>query len=206
VEHIYSVALKLIDEDGLDSLSMRRLGTELGVDPMAVYRHIPGKDELVRGLVMRVFAEMPVPSASGPWDRRVRQWAHAYRSVAQAHPNLVLRIVSDPAAVAVAAVRANESLYRALEGSGLRVADVARAADVIVDFVNGSVLAVATGDNSAEANAAFAAELAALPPEEVAVQRRVLESARNSGSRGSFDFGLDVIVAGLEPLIKRTRR
>ena len=112
-DRICAAALRLIDQHGIDALSMRRLGTELGVDPMAVYRHIPGKDELLKAIVRRVFAQMPVPADTGPWATRVQHWARAYRSVAQAHPNLVLRIVTEPAVVAVAAVQANEALYRA---------------------------------------------------------------------------------------------
>lgn len=201
-DRIHEAALQLIDEAGLHALSMRRLGTELGVDPMAVYRHIPGKDDLLRGLVKRVFAEMPVPADKGPWAHRVRQWAQAYRSVAQAHPNLVLRIVTEPGVVAIAAVQANETLYRALELSGLRPTDVVRAADIIVDFVNGSVLAEVTDDSRAEATVAFRAELDARPDGEVAAQRRVLKNGHRGEARDSFDFGLDVILAGLEPLIR----
>jgi TetR/AcrR family transcriptional regulator, tetracycline repressor protein len=202
-DRICVAALRLIDEHGLDALSMRRLGTELGVDPMAVYRHIPGKDELLKAIVRRVFAQMPVPADTGPWTVRVHHWAHAYRSVAQAHPNLVLRIVTEPAVVAVAAVQANEALYRALELSGLRPADIASAADVIVDFVNGSVLADVTGDTDVDAAALFLAELDARPDDDVAAQRRVFAGDRLDESRNSFDFGLDIIMAGLESLSGR---
>ena len=88
---------------------------------------------------------MAVPAPEDAWQERVRQWAHAYRDIALAHPNLVLRIVSDPMAVAVAAVEANESLYAALESAGLDPGTVVRAADLIVDFVNGFILAHASG-------------------------------------------------------------
>jgi hypothetical protein len=59
----------------------------------------------------------------------VHKWANAYRALALAHPNLVLRVVADPAAVAVAAVHVNESLYAALDASGLPPRTVVRAAD-----------------------------------------------------------------------------
>ncbi len=197
MDRILTAALALIDESGLDALSMRRLGKELGVDPMAVYHHIPNKDELLRAVVRQVFSRLAVGLADGSesWQERVRDWARAYRAVALAHPNLVLRILSDTATVAAAAATANESPYAALEASGLPAHDVVRGADVIVDYVHGVVLAEAGATtNSPDALAAFAAALDELPREDVAVQRRLLAGA---GARDSFGFGLDVILAGL---------
>jgi TetR/AcrR family tetracycline transcriptional repressor len=143
-ERILATALQVIDAHGLEALSMRRLGAELGVDPMTVYHHLPGKDAVVRGVVAQVFAEMPLPASNGPWRDRVRAWAQTYRALARAHPNLVLRMVSDPAAVAIAAERINVSLYAALEASGLAPEYASRIADVIVDYINGFVLAEAS--------------------------------------------------------------
>jgi TetR/AcrR family tetracycline transcriptional repressor len=197
-DRIVDAALRLIDEVGLDRLSMRRLGAELGVDPMAVYHHVPNKDALLEAVVHRVFSEMPAPPPDGPWPDRVRRWADTYRSVAQAHPNLVLRIVSDPGAVAVAAVLANEALYAALDDAGLAPGDVVRAADLVVDYVNGYVLGqVAAEHASADAVAAFHAALDAQPAGAVPVQRRLLAQPGTGAGRDSFGFGLDVIVAGL---------
>jgi AcrR family transcriptional regulator len=52
--------LKLVDEVGIDALTMRRLGTELGVNPMSIYHHLPGKDAVISGLVELVFSGMRV--------------------------------------------------------------------------------------------------------------------------------------------------
>jgi TetR/AcrR family transcriptional regulator, tetracycline repressor protein len=203
-ERILDAALRVIDEDGLDALSMRRLGAELGVDPMAVYHHLPNKEALLQGVVRQVFAGMAVPPPGGDWKQRVRRWVEAYRGIALAHPNLVLRIVSDPAAVATAAVQANESLLAALEAAGLPPSAVVRATDLIVDYVNGLVLAEASGAVQDPASAAaFRAELDAQPADRVAVQRRLLADPDLAGGRDSFEFALDVILAGLET---RTRR
>jgi AcrR family transcriptional regulator len=200
-QRILAAALKLIDSFGLDALSMRRLGSELGVDPMSIYHHIPNKDALLHAVVEDVFARMPAPSGKGAWKRRVREWAHNYRAVALAHPNLVLQIVSDPAAVAVAAVHANESLYAALEASGLPARSVVRAADLVVDYVNGSVLpsAGSFGDDAATA-LAFEAALMGRLGDQTPVQRRLLADPKVREGRDGFDFGLDVILAGVETL------
>lgn len=203
-------AIAVIDEAGLDALSMRRLGRELGVDPMALYHHVPGKEALLREAVREVFARMAIPAREGPWQEQVRAWARAYRDVARRHPNLVIQIVSEPEAVAVAAVRANEALYGALEGSGLPAEAVVPAAGLVVDFVNGFMLAFAGSsdggagaDPLAEARAAFLAELDAQPPDHVAAQRRVLAAAEVARDVDHFELGLDVIVAGLDAIAAR---
>jgi AcrR family transcriptional regulator len=205
-DRILEAALAMIDESGLDGLSMRRLGRALGVDPMAVYYHVSNKDELLRGVVELVFARLPQPDPDGDWADRVREWAGIYRDVALAHPNLVLRIVSEPTAVAIAAAHINESLYAALEASGLPPTDVVCAGDLIVDYINGTALAaayVATDDPAAVE--AFHAALASRPADEVAVQRRLLDQPATG--RDSFTFGLDTILTGLDThLSTPTRR
>lgn len=129
----------------------------------------------------------------------MHKWANAYRALALAHPNLVLRVVADPAAVAVAAVHVNESLYAALDASGLPPRTVVRAADVIVDFVNGYVLAESAPGfyDWDEARRMLQAELDSRPAEQVAVQRRLLGHPSISEGRDTFKVGIDLIVAGI---------
>jgi AcrR family transcriptional regulator len=176
-QRILDAALRLIDADGLESLSMRRLGAELGVDPMAIYYHLPGKDAVIQAVVAHVFANMPRPPSIGAWDARARGWARTYRALAAAHPNLVLRIVGDPAAVEVASEHSGAALHAALEASGLAPRHAARVAGVLVDYINGFVLAEAAG-----ASADFAESL-----------------------HDSFEFGLDVILAGASQIVRRSQ-
>jgi TetR/AcrR family transcriptional regulator, tetracycline repressor protein len=137
---VLEAALKLVDEHGLAALSMRRLGSELGVDPMAIYYHVPGKQALIKALVERVFESFVVEGAETTWQEQMRRWAGAYRALALQHPNLVLEIVADPEAVATAARLADRSLHSAIKASGLPPRYQAAGADVIVDYVNGFVL------------------------------------------------------------------
>jgi TetR/AcrR family transcriptional regulator, tetracycline repressor protein len=218
-ERILRVALALVDEGGLGALSMRRLGAELGVDPMAVYRHLPHKRAIVLSLAEAVFAALPVPDPARPWEQRLRAWAGAYRALARAHPRLVLEVVGDPEAVGVAAVHANEPLYAALEDAALPPPEIVRCAGVVVDFLNGAVLAEAaaaigagggaatptgpvhpvaapTGGGPGPAEDPVRAELARRPPGQFPVQRRVLARSADDGG-DSFATGLDLIIAGI---------
>jgi TetR/AcrR family tetracycline transcriptional repressor len=200
-ERILDAALRLVDREGVEGLSMRKLAAELGVDPMSIYHHIDSKDALLRTLVERVFASMPAPPQRGHWKRRVREWADAYHSVAAAHPNLVLRIVSDPATVAIAAVHVNESLYAAIEASGLPPKAIVSAADVIVDYVNGYTLAFAPPVSpGADATERYKAELETRPAEQTATQRRLFAESDLLEHREGFGFGLDVVLSGLDQL------
>jgi AcrR family transcriptional regulator len=144
-DRILHTALQRIDQAGLDALSMRRLAADLDVDPMAIYHYLPTKAALVHGVVDRVFAGFPDLPPDGRWQRRVRAWAGAYRALARAHPNLVLRIVGDPVAVGVGAARINPPLVGALEAAGFASGQVEHAVAVLVDYVNGFVLAEASG-------------------------------------------------------------
>ena len=75
--------------NGLDQLTMRRLGAELGVDPMTIYGHVPDKTALFDGLVELVLAEVTLPGRTGHWGHDFRAAAHAARATLLAHPHLI---------------------------------------------------------------------------------------------------------------------
>jgi AcrR family transcriptional regulator len=131
-----------VDEEGMGALTMRRLGAELGVNPMSIYHHLPGKDAVISGLVELVFSGMRLRYPDGAsWRDRVRAWAEAYRGVVRSHPNLVLEVVSDAAAATDAVLLVNEPLYAALDESGLPPAEMVVVADSVVDFIHGFAIA-----------------------------------------------------------------
>lgn len=192
---VLAAALELVDADGIAALSMRRLAGRLGVDPMSIYHHLPNKAAIMSGLVSTVFAEMATPPAGGPWPDRVRAWAHAYLGVALAHPNLVLQIVTDTAASSEAAILISEPLYAAFDAAGLPPGEVATAAGVLVDFVNG--YALAAGAAAAVDGDPMGERLAALPAGEAPTMRRV--HAANVENPRFFETGVDIVIRGIAP-------
>lgn len=195
---ILEAALRLADEEAMGALSMRRLGRILGVDPMAVYHHVPNKEALISGVVEQVFSEMRVPEAEGrTWQERVRGFARAYRNLALAHPHLVRELVSDAAAPAT--LRAGEPLYAALEAAGFPPATVVRAADLVVDYVNGFALAEVGGPlGSPEDRRGLLRLLEESPEGSVLAMRRVFGALTEEEMPADFEFGLDVLISGLE--------
>lgn len=170
VERIVDAACALAARDGLVGLSMRKLGAELGVDPMAVYHHVAGKRELLALVTARTLGSMPPPDPTAPWADQVRQWATRYWELVAAHRDLTLAGLADPA-IGAAGVPSTEPLVAAIAASGVPDAFVAPIAFVIVDAVHGSALA--TGSTGRH------------------------DRSDTGSLRAAFAIGLDTIIAGI---------
>ena len=85
-ERVLKAAIDLADRGGLEALSMRRLGQDLGVDAMALYRHVRDKDDLLDGVVEGVVGEIERPAPSGDWKVDLRGHVMAARRVMLRHP------------------------------------------------------------------------------------------------------------------------
>ena len=83
---VLAEAISLADAEGLDALSMRALATRMGVVPMALYKHVADKDDLIGGMVDAVVASYPDPPAAGSWRERVRSRILAAHATATVHP------------------------------------------------------------------------------------------------------------------------
>jgi AcrR family transcriptional regulator len=206
-ERILGAALEIVDEEGLGNLSMRRLAAELGVNPMSIYHHLPGKEAVVSGLVEVVFTRMRMPPSDEglPWQGRLRGYAHAYRGIVRSHPNLALRIVSDAAAVSEAVLSGAEPLYGALDEAGLSPAMIVRSADTVVDFVHGFALGeVSNPSGEFDIGSELLARIEARPAGEAPALRRVFGVLGEEGARYDFDAafeaGLDILVKGIEAI------
>src|ERR1700741_4608926 len=90
---ILQSALRIIDRDGVDGLSMRRLSVEVGRDPTVLYRHVPNKAALLDGVAEVVLGQLHVDTADPDWAGQLRTVAHDFRRLALAHPNVVPLLV-----------------------------------------------------------------------------------------------------------------
>jgi TetR/AcrR family transcriptional regulator, tetracycline repressor protein len=108
---VLEAALRIVDEQGLERLTMRRLGAQLGVDPMTVYHHVPDKAALFDGLIERVLAEIRIPDATGDWEHDLSAIVVEARTTLLAHPHVVVLLgtrppISGPAFALVEAITA----------------------------------------------------------------------------------------------------
>ena len=137
---IVSTALAIVDRDGLKALSMRRLGDELGVDPMAVYYYLPNKQALLDAIVEAVMAsiDLTVDDPAKPPEERILAAAHAYRDALLAHAN-ALPILLAHGPVTPVAMRPVELLIGILRDAGLPPAEALAGMNVIAAAVRGAV-------------------------------------------------------------------
>jgi AcrR family transcriptional regulator len=139
-EQVLSVALRIVDERGLDALTMRRLGARLGVDPMAIYHHVPDKASLFDGLVERVFATVELPATTGEWAEDVKATARAVRKTFLAHPHAIALLGSRPP-VNDSAFALVEAVSRILLDAGFTPHQAADGVDCAARVLIGHTLA-----------------------------------------------------------------
>jgi TetR/AcrR family transcriptional regulator, tetracycline repressor protein len=109
-ETILDAAVEILDRDGMDGLSMRRVGAALGVEAMSLYNHVPSKGALLDGIHERILLGLePAPSARS-WQAFVRHQAHALHRALLAHPNAIPLFATRPAATPAAIERLDHYL------------------------------------------------------------------------------------------------
>jgi AcrR family transcriptional regulator len=91
-ETIVHAAQRVLDGEGLGKLTMRRIGSELGADPTAVYRHFRSKEELVTELADRAFLSVPEPDPALPWQDRLRTLLRAALELYRDNPDFAIQL------------------------------------------------------------------------------------------------------------------
>jgi TetR/AcrR family transcriptional regulator, tetracycline repressor protein len=140
IERITASALELIDRDGLEALSMRKIGNALGYEAMALYKHVPDKEALLDLVVASVFAEMNLPDPAAPWPARLRHSADELRRVGLAHPHLLVRMVTDPP-TAIPVQESIEAILDALRDACADDDEAVRWFWMLINYASGALLA-----------------------------------------------------------------
>ncbi|HAF10973.1 MAG TPA: TetR family transcriptional regulator [Chloroflexi bacterium] len=192
---IATAALAIVDREGLDALSMRRLGAELGVEGMAVYRHFPNKAAILAGVVEVLLAKLVIPPPSDvPWQAVFRELSHTYRALLLRHPHAIPLLaalpLSDPATA-----RAAGAVMAQLRAAGFDAQSALKTLATITSYVIGvAQWEVGTAPyRSAGARGSFV-----LPPAADPYLVELLPQLAADDCDDTFEFGLDVIVRGLE--------
>ncbi|NMH80414.1 TetR/AcrR family transcriptional regulator C-terminal domain-containing protein [Pseudonocardia xinjiangensis] len=208
---VLAAALSLIDRDGVEALSMRRLGKALGRDPMRLYRHASSKDELLDGVVELVLSELsvPVPADAGDWEQALRRTAHAFRAIVLAHPYVVPLLVTRPLATPLAmrplgTLRPLEDLLALFMEAGFDGRGALHAYRLYVGFLYGHVLNELQErvQDPDESDDLLRLGLYRLPVLEFPRLRALATELAEYDGGQELDEGLDVILAGLREQLK----
>jgi AcrR family transcriptional regulator len=200
-ERVLAGAISIADRDGLAALTIRSLATELGVKPMSVYHHVPGKEAILDGIVDAVFAQFDLPAPGGDWRSELRARYTSARAVLRRHPWAVALLESrvNPGP---ATLHQHDAVLGTLYGAGFAAADVSHGVAILDAFVYGFViqeatLAFETGEEAAELAEAVLAELptGAYPHLARFAAEHVLQPGYDFGIE--FDYGLDLLLDGL---------
>ena len=142
---ILQTALAIVDRDGVDGLSMRRLSNALGRDPVMLYRHVANKAAVLDGVAETVLAQLSVDIADPDWAAQLRTVAHRFRELAIAHPNVVPLLVTRPLATPLGQrppgmLRPLEDVLALLTSAGFAGDDALHIYRMLFGFLNGHIL------------------------------------------------------------------
>jgi TetR/AcrR family tetracycline transcriptional repressor len=207
---VVRAALALLDDVGLDELTMRRLAEYLGVKAASLYRHVHNKDELLALLGDEISSEIPAPPDTGTWQEQLTTMAWNVRRGLLAHRDAA-RVLANSPPVGPRRLKHIEAVLRVLRAAGLRDRDAARAAYHVNNFVTEfaadearfAAYAAAPGSSRRKLFADARKHFASLPREEyptiVALAGHLTEDAQDD----LFQFGIEMSLRGIESLVKR---
>ena len=209
-ERVLDAAIRLADEGGIESLTMRRLARELGVEAMSLYNHVANKGDLVDAMVDLVVSEIELPSTSDAWDVAIRECAISAHEVLLRHPwscSLVMSTTSTRIA-RNARVRYMEWLLGRLREAGFSPDLTYHAYHALDSHILGFTLwelghsgaanAIRGDKDFADFAASFIRELRAADYPYLAEHAEQHVAALGDDGASEFEFGLDLILDGLE--------
>jgi AcrR family transcriptional regulator len=204
-ERILTCALSLIDRDGLDALSMRRLGSELGVEAMSLYNHVPNKDALLEGVAEIALGEIELPPVQNEdWAASLKVACMSFRDVLLAHPHII-PLVAGRSEVTPAGYRPVELSLGILKQAGFPPDVMLMAHWLLVGYTIGHASLQNSNPMAQPDLVAEQIELRhkMLAPEEFPNLYEVLPSAAECDFDSAFEFGLDTMIAGLSLRLKQ---
>ncbi|MGA5821899.1 TetR/AcrR family transcriptional regulator C-terminal domain-containing protein [Kitasatospora sp. NPDC094028] len=192
-ERIVAAALRLIDEEGLDALSTRRLAAGLSVSGPSLYNHFATKDEILDAVVDTVIGEVDLSmfGTDGPaWPQALRDWARSYRAALAAHPNIVPVLAQGPGR-RPNALRLADAVFGHLVDAGWPRGQATRIGALMRYFVTGSALASFAAGFPADAGVYDAADYPHLG------EAHRLAGHGGRVDEGAFETGLEALLDGL---------
>lgn len=199
-ERVVGAAVDVADRDGLGALTMRRLGSELGVEAMSIYKHVANKEEILDGMVELVIGEIEIPHGEGDWRQAMRRRAISARQVLSRHP-WAIGLLETRGAMGPTAKRYVDAILGTLRSAGFSIENAAHAFWLLDSYVYGHVvqetgLSSSTSEEVAGSGRSIPAEGTMDGYPHLA---EVWERSATSGYSidDEFEFGLELILDAL---------
>jgi AcrR family transcriptional regulator len=187
-------AVRFVDREGLEALTMRKLGAELGVEAMSLYNHVPNKSALLDGMVEVLLGELEVPTENYGWEERIREGYRAFRRLAHEHPNVFPLLVNRPPDT-MDGVWLVEEFLRTLEEAGFDKEAALHAFRALSSYTFGYAMAEIRGFALEPDGSRLGAHK--LSPQEFPRLCELRPQLENVDHDAEFEFGLDLILSGL---------
>ena len=202
-QRVLGAAVGLADVAGIESLTMRKLGQELGVEAMSLYNHVANKDDILDGMVDLVFGEIDIPGGADDWKAAMRRRAISAHEALLRHP-WATSLMQSRTKPGPATLRHHDSVLGSLRGAGFSVVMAAHAFSVIDGYVYGFALQqinlpLQSREQVAEVGEDILRRLKGAFPH---LAEMITDHAMKPGYdyAAEFEFGLDLILDGLERL------
>jgi AcrR family transcriptional regulator len=207
---VLAKALDLLDTDGLDALTMRRLGQELGRDPMSIYRYAKNRADVLDGVAELVLGQLSVRPDDTDWEGQLRLMAHDLRRLALEHPNVVPLLVTRPLATPLGlrplgTVRPLEQILSLLVTAGFDPEDALHVYRAYYGFLYGHILNELQEYvvNPDESEALLRLGLYRLPAREFPLLRALAPALAEYDGAQELDMGLNILFTGLQTQLSR---
>jgi AcrR family transcriptional regulator len=200
---VLSAAVRLADQDGIESLSMRRLAQEFGVVPMALYKHVANKEDMLDGMVDVVFSEIDLPSDGVHWKRAMRQRAVSARQVLARH-RWAIGLTESRMKPGATNLRHHDSVIGSLR-AGFSIEMAIHAYSALDSYIYGFALQeqALPFDNPENVGELAEEMLSQFPADEYPYLKETIVELIDKSDweyADEFEFGLDLILDGLEQL------
>lgn len=203
-DRVLRSAISIADREGLEALSMRKLGKTMQVEAMSLYNHVANKEDLIDGIVDMVFGEIELPPDCGEWKESLRRRAISVYEALRRHP-WAIALMQSRVKPGPATLRHHDSVIGCLRTAGFTIGMAAHAVSVMDGYIYGFALQQRNLPLQSSGEVAAVAEniLQALPADEYPhLSEMINEHALKPGYdyASKFEFGLDLILDGLARL------
>ena len=203
-DKVLEAAIELADAEGIDALSMRRLGQALGVEAMSLYHHVANKEAILDGIVDLVVGQFRLPDARGPWKSEIRQTAISAHDILVRHP-WAASLMLTPTRMSTARLQYMEGILSTLRNGGFSPEGAHHGYHALDSHISGFTLwqvhfQIEPGQME-ELVAAFFAQAKAGEYRYLMEHAEVHQRDADPEDEGEFAFGLDLILDGLERLL-----